>query len=53
MEGVRQSSGALIFPASPSELKAIHQRKELEKEIEEVKALKEELKAIIEEAKKE
>lgn len=51
MEGQRQASGALIFPASQSELKANKERKELQKELAEVRQLKEELKELLEKTK--
>ena len=46
--GYRQShSGALVFPPSPEYRKARETRKELEKELEETRALKEELKELM------
>ena len=52
-EGQRQrSSGALIFPVSPHQLKTEKLQEDLASEIEEVKNLKEELKDLLKEYKK-
>ena len=50
--GQRQSSGALIFPVSPQQLKAEQMQEDLASEIEQVKVLKEELINLIKEHKK-
>lgn len=52
MQGVRQYSGALIFPVSDAELKAQYSNAKLKEEIAEVIKLKEELQNLIKEAKK-
>lgn len=51
-DGQRQSSGALIFPVSPQELKSEKLTKDLEQELEEVRKLKDELITLIKENKK-
>ena len=44
-------SGALLFPAHPREIERRKKEAELDIELEEIKALKEELKLILKEAK--
>ena len=48
-----RKSGALIFPVHPRDIERIKKEEELDKEIEEVRVLKEELKQILKEAREE
>lgn len=48
----QRSSGALIFPISPSERKAQERSRQLDEELAEVRALKKELQDFLKESKK-